>query len=116
MRAPLLLLLALATAAAAAAADADVAPASDDAALEAAAAETATRTALCGEDKSEGDCPVAEARGALSPDTVAAIKAGADPLPARVENYLEPFDANEPCPDVNIMQSNYTQGQVEAQV
>ena len=124
MRPPLLLLL-LAFAAVAAAADADavgdaIAPdaaTSDVASPEAASADVAVRSTLCGEDKAEGDCPVAENRGPLSSDAVAAIKAEAAPLPARVENYLEPFDKSEPCPDLNIMQAgNLTQGQVEAQV
>jgi hypothetical protein len=79
-------------------------------------AATATPEALCGEDKGEGDCPVFVDAGPLTADELASIKAGAAPAPARAENYLDPFDANEPCPDVNIMQSNYTQGQVEAQV
>lgn len=91
------------------------AAAAEDAAATTEAA-AATPEALCGEDKGEGACPVFVDAGPLSADAVAAIKAGAPPAPARAENYLEPFNADEPCPDDNIMQSNYTQGQVEAQV
>lgn len=103
MRAPIALLLLLASAAVA-----DEAPATTES--------TTTPQSLCGEDKAEGDCPFFKDGGAISPEQIADIKANALPLPIRVENYLEPFNANEPCPNDNIMQGNYTQGQVEAQV